>query len=56
MKDEIKNLKEQLKLWKKAYYELDYYFDSISDEEKPKVWKRLQKIFTKIEKYETSNK
>jgi len=56
MKDEIKNLKEQLKLWKKAYYELDCYFDSISDEEKPKVWKRLQKIFTKIEKYETSNK
>lgn len=56
MKDEIKNLKKQLKLWKECFYEMDCYFDSISDEEKPKLLKRLNKIFEKIRKYETINK
>lgn len=29
----------------KAYEELSCYFDSISDEEQPKVAKRLERIF-----------
>lgn len=32
-------------MYKKAYQELSCYFDSISDEEQPKVAKRLEKIF-----------
>jgi NAD-dependent DNA ligase len=55
-KKENSNLKKQLKYWKAAYYEMDCYFDSISDEEKPKVAKRLEKIFKKIDKYEAINK
>ena len=55
-KKEISNLKKQLKYWKEAYYEVDCYFDSIYDEEKPKLAKRLEKIFEKISKYETINK
>jgi NAD-dependent DNA ligase len=55
-KAENDNLKKLLKYWKKAYYEMDCYFDSISDEEQPKLAKRLEKIFKKIGEYETSNK
>ena len=45
LKEEIKTLKKELKMYKKAYEELNCYFDSISDEEQPKVSKRLNKIF-----------
>lgn len=45
LKEEIKTLKKELKMYKKAYEELNCYFDSISDEEQGKVAKRLNKIF-----------
>lgn len=35
-KEENSNLKKLLKYYKMAYYEIDCYFDSISDEEQPK--------------------
>jgi hypothetical protein len=35
----------EIEKYKKAYAELSCYFDSISDEEQPKVAKRLKKIF-----------
>lgn len=45
----VKKQKEKLikerDMYKKAYQELSCYFDSISDEEQPKVAKRLEKIF-----------
>jgi predicted RNase H-like nuclease (RuvC/YqgF family) len=40
-----KQLSSDLKKYKKGYAELECYFDSISDEEQPKVAKRLEKIF-----------
>jgi hypothetical protein len=40
--DKIEIEKEK---YKKAYHEINCYFDSISDEEKPKLAKRLKKIF-----------
>ena len=43
--EENKTLKAELKMYKKAYEELNCYFDSISDEEQDKVAKRLNKIF-----------
>lgn len=55
-KKENRELKRQLKYWKSAYYEVDSYFDSISEEEQPKLAKRLEKIFEKIRKYEAVNK
>jgi len=55
-KTENVNLRKLINYWKAAYYEMDCYFDSISDEEQPKLTKRLSKIFEKIRKYETSNK
>jgi len=52
MNDKIKKLREEIKLlkkernrYKKAFEELECYFDSISDEEQPKVAKKLEKIF-----------
>jgi len=51
-KTENANLKKLINYWTAAYYEMDCYFDSISDEEKPKVAKRLERIFKKIDKYE----
>jgi len=44
----IKRLKKELTIYKKAYAELDCYFDSISDEEQPKVYKRLERLFSKL--------
>ena len=45
----VKKQKEKLikerDMYKKAYQELSCYFDSISNEEQPKVAKRLEKIF-----------
>ena len=55
-KKENNNLKKQLKYWKEAFYEVDCYFDSIADEEKPKLVKKLDKLFEKIKKYESINK
>ncbi len=55
-KKENTNLKKLVKYWQEAFYEVECYFDSISDEEQPKLTKRLGKIFEKIRKYETSNK
>ena len=45
LKERIKLLNKEIIMWKKAYFELNSYFDSISDEEQPKVSKRLNKIF-----------
>lgn len=36
-------------MYKQAYEELSCYFDSISDEEQPKVAKRLKKIFKNLD-------
>lgn len=44
----IKNLKAEKKAYKKAYYELHCYFDSISEEEQDKVYSRLKLIFLKL--------
>jgi len=55
-KKENSNLRKQLKYWKEAFNEIDCYFDSISEEEKPKLAKRLEKLFEKIRKYESINK
>lgn len=45
LKEQIIILKKELQKYKKAYYVLSPYFDSISDEEQDKVAKRLNKIF-----------
>jgi hypothetical protein len=52
LKEQIKVLKKEKaqfesikQVYKKAYEELNCYFDSISDEEQPKVAKKLDKIF-----------
>ena len=45
LKQKIKELKLKLSKYKRAYEVLDCYFDSISDEEQPKVSKKLEKIF-----------
>lgn len=45
LKEQIKVLKKEKAQYKKAYEELSCYFDSISDEEQPKVAKKLEKIF-----------
>lgn len=47
LKNTIENLKteiKQLKKYKKGYEILSCYFDSISDEEQPKVAKQLEKL------------
>jgi len=40
----IKELKSELKKFQKVYEILICYYDSISDEEKPKVDKKLNKL------------
>lgn len=45
LKGQIKILKKERSQYKKAYNELNCYFDSISDEEQSKVAKRLEQIF-----------
>ncbi len=40
----IKMLERDKERYEKAYYLLMEYFDSISDEEKPKVSKELEKL------------
>lgn len=45
LKETIKTLKKERNQYMKAYEELSCYFDSISDEEQPKVAKRLERIF-----------
>ena len=42
--EEIESLKKEVKRYKKAYEILICYFDSISDEEQPKVNKKLAKL------------
>ena len=44
LKERIKILQKEKNQYKKAYEELSCYFDSISDEEQPKVAKRLERI------------
>ena len=44
LKEELKQQKKDTVKYKKAYHEVMCYFDSISDEEKPKLLKRLDKI------------
>ena len=46
---QIKQLQKERSVYKKAYEELSCYFDSISDEEQPKVGKRLEKLFKKLQ-------
>ena len=43
--DDVKKLKKERDNYKEAYEEVMCYFDSISDEEQPKLAKRLSKIF-----------
>lgn len=43
-KEVIRALKKEVKRYSKAYSILAEYFDSISDEEQPKVSKKLQKL------------
>lgn len=43
--NELEKLKADLDKYKKAFQEMLCYFDSISDEEQPKLHKRLNKIF-----------
>lgn len=50
LQEKIKKLKKEKEIWKKAFEELNCYFDSISDEEQPKVAKKLEKLFKKLEK------
>ena len=45
LRETNKLLKKERDMYKKAYYELECYLDSISDEEQVKVAKRLEKIF-----------
>jgi hypothetical protein len=45
LKKNNKLLKKERNMYKKAYHELECYFDSISDEEQEKVAKRLERIF-----------
>ena len=47
-KQKEKLIKER-DMYKQAYEELSCYFDSISDEEQPKVAKRLKKIFKNLD-------
>lgn len=42
--EKIKDLRKDLKRYQKAYQILICYFDSIPDEEKPKVDKKLNKL------------
>ena len=44
LKQKIKELKADLSRYKKAYEILSCYFDSISDEEQPKVAKQLERL------------
>ena len=44
-KEKFKLLRQEKNMYKKAYYELSCYFDSIDDEEQEKVGKRLDRIF-----------
>ena len=44
LREELKQQKRETAKYKKAYYEVMQYFDSISDEEKIKLAKRLDKI------------
>jgi len=43
-KIKFKQLKKDLKRFEKAFYIMYCYFDSISDEEKPKVDKQLKRL------------
>jgi hypothetical protein len=45
---EFKKMRNERNAYKLAYYELDCYFDSISDEEQIKVGIRIEKIFNKM--------
>lgn len=45
LKEKIKILKKEKAQYEKAFEELICYFDSISDEEQPKISKRLERIF-----------
>lgn len=45
LKEKIVSLKKEMNQYKRAYLELNQYYDSISDEEQDKVAKRLNKIF-----------
>ena len=47
-KQKEKLIKER-DMYKQAYEELSCYFDSISDEEQPKIAKRLEKIFKNLD-------
>ena len=44
LKERLKQQKKETTKYKKAYTEVMCYFDSISDEEQPKLAKRLDKI------------
>ena len=44
LKERLKQQRKDTAKYKKAYYEVMQYFDSISDEEKPKLARRLDKI------------
>ena len=44
IENELHACKVELKKYKKAYDILICYFDSISDEEQPKVHKKLEKL------------
>lgn len=45
LKEQIKLLRKERNQYKKAYEETICYFDSISDEEQPKLSKKLDRIF-----------
>lgn len=45
VREEKEKLIKEKDMYKQAYKELVCYFDSISDEEQPKVAKKLEKIF-----------
>ena len=47
-KQKEKLIKER-DMYRQAYEELSCYFDSISDEEQPKIAKRLEKIFKNLD-------
>ena len=45
LKDVIASIKKEKRNYKKAFNEVMCYFDSISDEEQPKLLKKIDKIF-----------
>jgi len=44
LREQLKQQKRETARYKKGFYVLNPYFDSISDEEQPKVAKKLDKL------------